>query len=110
MVNGAHPEIYALRLSDDTAALIRRVVREEAEPNARVFLFGSRLRDDRRGGDIDLLVEIDTPVENPAWLAAGISGRLTRLTGGREVDVVLSAPNLQRSTIHARAAKEGRQL
>lgn len=99
-----------MRLSTDQIALIREVVREEAGPTARVRLFGSRLDDARRGGDLDQLVELDCPVGNPAWLAARISARVTRALLGREVDVVLSAPNLARSALHAVAKREGQLL
>jgi len=57
---------------------------------------------------VDLLVELDRVVANPAWLlAARISGRLTRHMHGREVDVLLSAPNLLRCALHAVAEQEG---
>ena len=68
------------------------------------------MNDTRRGGDVDLLVELDCPVSDPAWLAARISARLTRALLGREVDVVLSAPNLARSALHAVAEREGQLL
>jgi predicted nucleotidyltransferase len=50
-----------------------------------VRVFGSRLDDPRRGGDVDLLVELECPVSNPVWLAARISARLPRALRGREV-------------------------
>lgn len=99
-----------MRLRAEQIEIIRDVVREEAGSGARVRLFGSRLHDDRRGGDVDLLVELDEPVANPAWLSARISARLSRAMHGRKVDVVLSAPNLQRSAVHAIAEREGRKL
>ena len=99
-----------MRLSAEQITRIREVVHQEAGPDARVRLFGSRLNDERRGGDVDLLVELDRPVANPAWLAARISARLTRYMRGREVDVLLSAPNLLRGTVHAVAEQEGRLL
>ena len=99
-----------MRLSAQQIARIREVVHQEAGPDARVRLFGSRLNDERRGGDVDLLVELDRPVANPAWLAARISGRMTRYMLGREVDVLLSAPNLLRGAIHAVAEQEGHLL
>ncbi len=99
-----------MRLSLDHVAHIREVVRQEAGPAARVRLFGSRLDDTRRGGDVDLLVELDSPVGDPALLAARISARLTRALQGREVDVALSAPNLARGALHVVAEREGQLL
>ena len=45
--------------------------------DARVWLFGSRVRDDVRGGDIDLPVEADRQVGQPVMPAAA-SGWLER--------------------------------
>ena len=44
-----------MRLSADEQHVIRDVV-AEADPQAEVFLFGSRAQDGERGGDIDLLI------------------------------------------------------
>ena len=44
-----------MRLSRDQARTIVTATRELASPGASVRLFGSRLRDDVRGGDIDLM-------------------------------------------------------
>lgn len=99
-----------MRLSDEQIVVIRDVIRQEAGSEARVRVFGSRLDDKRRGGDLDLFVEVDRPVTNPAWLSARISARLTRSMHGRDVDVVLSAPNLRREPLHAVAEREGRLL
>lgn len=38
---------------------IRAAVREVLGPTARIRLFGSRARDDLKGGDIDLFVEVE---------------------------------------------------
>jgi predicted nucleotidyltransferase len=42
-----------MRLSDDQARAIVTAMRELAGQRARVRLFGSRLRDDVRGGEVD---------------------------------------------------------
>ena len=44
-----------MRLREDDQQAVRDVV-AEADPQAEVFLFGSRARDQERGGDIDLLI------------------------------------------------------
>ena len=64
-----------MRLSTDQIARIREVVRQEAGSAARVRVFGSRLDDTRRGGDVDSPVERHCPVNHPAWLAARFSAR-----------------------------------
>ena len=44
-----------MRLSLEERQAIREVA-AESDSEAEVFLFGSRVRDDMRGGDIDLLI------------------------------------------------------
>jgi predicted nucleotidyltransferase len=96
-----------MRLTSEQANTIRRIAGEEAGRDSAVRLFGSRLDDTQRGGDIDLLVEIPHAVANPALLAARISARLMRTMAGRRVDVVLAAPNLDSLPIHRHARSEG---
>lgn len=99
-----------MRLTAEQITLIRNVVASLAGVDAGVRLFGSRLDDNARGGDVDLLVEIPHPVEAPAPLAASIAGRISRAMGGRKVDVILLAPNLRRQPIHDEALREGLAL
>ena len=47
-----------MRLNDSQIAAIRRVVAEQAGDEAQVRLFGSRLNDQAKGGDVDLLVQV----------------------------------------------------
>jgi len=67
--------------------------KEVLPQGARVFLFGSRTDDARRGGDIDLLVEPPTPVD--ASLAVDMSTRLAarlyRSIGERRIEIVVAA-------------------
>jgi predicted nucleotidyltransferase len=99
-----------MRITEEQQRAIRTVVAETAGPRARVRVFGSRLRDEARGGDLDLMVELETPVERPAVLSATLSARLSRVFEGRRVDVVLAAPNLARLPIHEVAGRQGRLL
>lgn len=97
----------AMRLNDSQIAAIRRITREQAGESATVRLFGSRLDDSAKGGDVDLLIELPDSVADPAPLSARIAGRISRELDNRKVDVVLAAPNLMTLPIHEIARREG---
>lgn len=96
-----------MRLSQEHIRALKRLAEEEAGPSARLRLFGSRLDDAARGGDVDLLLELDAPVAHPAPLIARLAARASRAMGGRKVDVLLLAPNLMRQPIHDIAQRQG---
>ena len=96
-----------MRLTEDQIQLIRQLARQVAGSQCRVRVFGSRLDDAAHGGDLDLMLELPEPVDNPALIAAQMSARVSRAMHGRKVDVVLSASNLMRLPIHDVAFKEG---
>jgi predicted nucleotidyltransferase len=50
-----------MRLSPAQTRVVLHCVREQLGADASVMLFGSRLHDDARGGDVDLLVECAAP-------------------------------------------------
>lgn len=99
-----------MRLSPAELAAIRNTVRTVAGSSARVLLFGSRVDDSARGGDIDLLVELDSPVDSAVRLSARIGARLQQVLGDRRIDVLIAAPNLQESAIHRVAREMGVQV
>ena len=47
-----------MRLGGEQAQFIHRQIREKFGASATVWLFGSRLDDSRKGGDVDLYVEV----------------------------------------------------
>ena len=99
-----------MRLTDHQCWLIRQFACQIAGSQSRVRVFGSRLDDASNGGDIDLMLELPEPVDNPALLAAQMAAQVSRAMHGRKVDVLLSAPNLMRLPIHDIAFKEGKLL
>lgn len=54
-------KIVRMRLTPFQRQAIKSAVASEFEPGARIWLFGSRIDDARRGGDIDLMVETCRP-------------------------------------------------
>lgn len=99
-----------MRLTDYQIQIIRQIARQVAGSQSRVRVFGSRLDDAAHGGDLDLMLELPEPVDNPALMAAQMSAQVSRAMHGRKVDVLLSAPNLMRLPIHDMAFKEGKLL
>lgn len=99
-----------MRLTDQQIQIIRQLAQQVAGSQSRVRVFGSRLDDAAKGGDLDLMLELPEPVDNPALIAAQMSARVSRAMHGRKVDVLLSAPNLMRLPIHEVAFREGKLL
>ena len=99
-----------MRLSPEQISAIRASARQLAGEGARVWLFGSRVRDDERGGDVDLLLELDEPVAEPAQLSSRMAAQVSRNMYGRKVDVLIKAPNLLHLPVHSIALAEGVRL
>lgn len=95
-----------MRLTTAQQQLIRDAVAASFGPSARVRLFGSRTDDRRRGGDIDLLVESDMPIDAPVRRRLDLLGRLERALGERRIDVVVAQPSDTRPIV-AIARAEG---
>lgn len=62
-----------MRLTDDQTQVIRRLDREVGGSQSRVRVFGSRLDDTAHGGDLDLMLELPEPVDNPALMAVQLA-------------------------------------
>jgi predicted nucleotidyltransferase len=61
-------------------------------PNAVVYLHGSRVDRNARGGDIDLLVHVPgLRDEDELRLAARLTDAIERALGERKVDILLTA-------------------
>ena len=99
-----------MRLTDAQTQTIRELACQVAGNQARVRIFGSRLDDTARGGDLDLMLELPEPVDHPALVAAQMAAQVSRAMHGRKVDVLISAPNLMRLPIHEVAFAEGQLL
>jgi len=100
-----------MRLAKKQVLEIRQLARQIAGRSlSSIRVFGSRLDDHATGGDLDLMLELSEPVDNPALIAAQMAAKTSRIMHGRKVDVLLSAPNLMRLPIHEVAFNEGKLL
>lgn len=79
-----------MRLTRDQIAEIRRAVAETFGAEARVWLFGSRVDNNKRGGDIDLLIRPDPAnADRPLLRKIHLLGKLEKALGERKIDVVV---------------------
>ena len=79
--------------------------------DAQVWLFGSRADDNRRGGDIDLYIEIGSASAGErARLEARLWARLQRLLGERKIDIVTHARGAPLRPIDQQAMDTGVRL
>lgn len=74
-----------MRLTKQQTCIIKLTVNRLIGMDAAVYLFGSRLNDQAKGGDIDLFIESDTPLSllNCAQIKMELESQL-----GLPVDIV----------------------
>lgn len=96
-----------VRLTHAQRIAIKGAIQQVAGKKAHPLLFGSRLDDNARGGDVDILLKVDTPVSRPARLIAEAGAAASIAIEGLKVDVVLVAPNLTQYPIHQVALRDG---
>lgn len=98
-----------MRLNDIQRRAIRNAVSKYFGSHARVFLFGSRVDDSRRGGDIDLLVEVsDIDPDSNSAITAKLSAvaDIQRQIGERKIDLVVASPETDKPVV-ANARRSG---
>ncbi len=101
-----------MRLTTSQISCIREGVVKYFGSTSHAWLFGSRLDDQLRGGDIDLYIEPET--QNPASLVDAklkFLCAIHRQIGDQKIDVVLRRTASQQELSIYRIAKEtGEQL
>ena len=99
-----------MRLSQQTQQIIRYTVLEVFGIEAHVKLFGSRINDDARGGDMDLLIELPSITAEIERKTMQLVAKLQLRIGDQPIDVLVLDPLTQRSSIHEQALSQGIQL
>lgn len=99
-----------MRITPEQVEIIRQTTREIFGDNARVRLFGSRLDNHRRGGDIDLLVESDQAIADVARKRLQLVARLQIRLGDQPIDVLTCDAQTRTGPVHREAQRTGVQL
>ena len=98
-----------MRISTAQQIQITQLVHKLLNHDVDIRVFGSRLDNDAKGGDLDLFVRSPHALEKPAFISAQIAAKVSRLLHGRKVDILLQAPNLKITPIH-RIAQQGQLI
>lgn len=99
-----------MRLSLQTRQIICDTVNEVFGSEASVALFGSRVDDAARGGDIDLLVQSEKLIEQREHKALQLVAKLQIKLGDQPIDVLVIDPQVNRKPVHDVAIRTGVKL
>ena len=98
-----------MRLTDKECGVIKDEVLSCFGVSTRAVLFGSRVDDRKRGGDIDLLVRTQTPLSDAFSRKVKFLVHLKSRMGEQRIDVVVAAPGDKRPIVRI-AETEGVEL
>jgi predicted nucleotidyltransferase len=96
-----------MRLSEEEIQFVRSLV-SQACGKSSIWLFGSRVDDRKKGGDIDLYIE--TGVEIQMMKQLRLMSKLQRALGFRKIDLIIRTPNSEERSIFQTAKETGVRL
>ncbi len=99
-----------MRLSQKEQQAICQAARQVFGPSSRVMVFGSRLDDQARGGDLDLLVECPQALDKPGLCIAHFAALIQMQIGLRKIDVLTVSPDHGLTPVHQIALQDGQWL
>ncbi len=99
-----------MRLTPVQRQQLRQQLAQRVGEDCEFLVFGSRLRDDVKGGDLDLLVRSPRPVDDRVYTEALLGAVAERVMDGRKVDLLLIDPNTTLYPIHRAALQTGEPL
>jgi predicted nucleotidyltransferase len=99
-----------MRLSPTQIHNIRQAAHQVLGEGASVRLFGSRVHDHLKGGDIDLLFETNNIIPNRADAICRLQGVLMWHFGDRKIDILLKDGRTPDAAIFDVARRTGIEL
>ena len=100
-----------MRLSSSQIEAIKQETEHFFGAQAEVWLFGSRVDDAQRGGDIDLYVRPGmSDADQLAQARFAFLARLKRRIGNQKIDLVLQRAGDEDLPIHLQAKQQGVKL
>ena len=94
-----------MRISEQEKTKIINTAKKIFGKNCKVYLFGSRVFDNKRGGDIDIYIEADKHVSSEDKIKFLTKLELAGIQ--RKVDLLVKTPFSAHKNIYNTAKKEG---
>ncbi|CAK0775437.1 conserved hypothetical protein [Gammaproteobacteria bacterium] len=96
-----------MRLTPEQIRVIKSAVSRIIDAESDIWLFGSRVDDTKRGGDIDLFIETTQVVPNRVSALCKLEGALVMGLGDRKIDVLLKDARTVDAPIFRSARQQG---
>jgi predicted nucleotidyltransferase len=82
-----------MRLTEDEVDVIKTAILRRFGSVHRIVLFGSRVDDEKRGGDIDLFVESEDDTDKAVLHKIEALGDIQLKLGERKIDMIVTRPD-----------------
>ena len=96
-----------MRLTQSQIDVIKQKTLLVFGDSAKVYLFGSRIDDLAKGGDIDLFIELNQLTECAVLKTLQLNSELQQAFGLQKIDILFYAPNYAWQTIYSIAKEQG---
>lgn len=97
-----------MRLSREIRESVIQYAKEYFGNNIKLYLFGSRVDDNKRGGDIDLLIDTTEKIDTKAEI--NFLRAIYKNITSRKIDLLIKTPYKQDKPIYHTAINEGIRL
>jgi hypothetical protein len=99
-----------MRLDPKAIEIITSRTKSVIGEDIAIWLFGSRVDDQLKGGDIDLLIEVNHKFENRVAVACQINAKIQIALGAQRLDIIVKDVDTESLPIHEIAKKNGIRL
>ncbi|MBN4077076.1 nucleotidyltransferase domain-containing protein [Mariprofundus ferrooxydans] len=99
-----------MRLNKNEIEAIVNAVSNRFSPDARIYLFGSRINDAAKGGDIDLLVDLPAQDGDMVRHSCQAIADIQMAIGEQKIDLIVRHPDSTDRAIFHEALKHGELL
>ena len=99
-----------VRLSAREIEIVRETVSRLLGDHTCIRIFGSRVREDEKGGDIDILIETERKLANRVASACRLVSELQLQLGDQKIDVIIIDAETREQPIHQIARQTGVKL